>query len=60
MRWYDSLLLYGLQPNETEESLRKDPDLKLIPLVIEKVVLPKLNRKYLNTPTKYELQEAVK
>lgn len=42
MNWYDSLLLYGLQPHETEDDLRKDPDLKLIPLVIEKVLLPKL------------------
>lgn len=42
MRWFENLLIYGLQPNETEESLSNDPDLKLIPLVIEKVVLPKL------------------
>lgn len=43
MKWYDNLLFYGLDPSETEDKLRNDPDLKLIPLVIEKVVLPKLN-----------------
>lgn len=42
MKWFDSLLLYGLEQKETEEGLKNDPDLKLIPLVIEKVVLPKL------------------
>lgn len=46
MKWFDNLLFYGLEPNETEDNLRNDPDLKLIPLVIEKVVLPKLNSKH--------------
>ncbi|XP_066999451.2 PAX3- and PAX7-binding protein 1 isoform X2 [Anabrus simplex] len=43
-KWYDSLLLYGLRDSETEESLRADPDLKLVPLIVEKVVLPKLHQ----------------
>ena len=41
-KWYNALLLYALDQRESESSLRKDPDVKLIPLTIEKVVLPKL------------------
>ncbi|XP_053593178.1 PAX3- and PAX7-binding protein 1 [Microplitis demolitor] len=41
-KWYNSLLLYALDQKETEESLRRDPDVRLIPLAIEKIVIPKL------------------
>ncbi|XP_020282805.1 PAX3- and PAX7-binding protein 1 isoform X2 [Pseudomyrmex gracilis] len=41
-KWYNTLLLYALDSKETEESLRRDPDIKLIPLTIEKIVIPKL------------------
>ncbi|XP_044576471.1 PAX3- and PAX7-binding protein 1 isoform X2 [Cotesia glomerata] len=41
-KWYNGLLLYGLDKKETEESLRRDPDVRLIPLAIEKIVIPKL------------------
>ncbi|XP_011307082.1 PAX3- and PAX7-binding protein 1 isoform X2 [Fopius arisanus] len=41
-KWYNLLLLYALDKGETEESLKRDPDVRLIPLVIEKVILPKL------------------
>ena len=38
-------MLFGLRNTETEESLYKDPDVQLLPRIIEKVILPKLNRK---------------
>jgi hypothetical protein len=44
-KWYDTLILYGLKEGETEDGLKQDPDVKLVPTVIEKVLLPKLTRK---------------
>lgn len=42
-KWYNSLVTYALDPKKkTDESLKKDPDARLIPLVMEKVVVPKL------------------
>uniref|UniRef100_A0A8D8U288 PAX3- and PAX7-binding protein 1 n=1 Tax=Cacopsylla melanoneura TaxID=428564 RepID=A0A8D8U288_9HEMI len=41
-RWYRSLLLYGLTSSETEESLVRDPDVMLLPKVVEKVILTKI------------------
>ncbi|XP_014239886.1 PAX3- and PAX7-binding protein 1 [Cimex lectularius] len=43
-QWCNSLLLYGLDPEETEESLKKDPDIQLLPRIVEKIVLPKLTQ----------------
>lgn len=40
--WYNSLLLYALDRKETEDTLKLDPDVRLIPLTIEKVLIPKL------------------
>jgi len=45
MDWFDALAMYGKADGETEETLRNDPDVFLIPTVIEKVILPKLNSK---------------
>uniref|UniRef100_A0A023EZG3 Putative transcriptional regulator binding to the gc-rich sequence n=1 Tax=Triatoma infestans TaxID=30076 RepID=A0A023EZG3_TRIIF len=42
--WCNSILLYGLERTETEEQLRKDPDVQLLPRVIERIVLPKLSK----------------
>uniref|UniRef100_T1HQR8 GCFC domain-containing protein n=1 Tax=Rhodnius prolixus TaxID=13249 RepID=T1HQR8_RHOPR len=42
--WCNSILLYGLERTETEEQLRKDPDVQLLPRIIEKIVLPKLSK----------------
>jgi len=39
------LLLYALDSKETEESLKRDPDVRLIPSTIEKIVIPKLTCK---------------
>ncbi|XP_029673809.1 PAX3- and PAX7-binding protein 1 [Formica exsecta] len=41
-KWYNTLLLYALDSKETEESLKRDPDVRLIPFTIEKIVIPKL------------------
>lgn len=45
MKWFHPLVMYGLSADETEESLRKDPDVFAIPTIIEKIVLPKLSSK---------------
>ncbi|XP_012277672.1 PAX3- and PAX7-binding protein 1 [Orussus abietinus] len=41
-KWYTALLLYALNSKETEDSLKRDPDVRLVPFAIEKIVLPKL------------------
>lgn len=41
--WYRTMALYGLHDDETEVSLAKDPDINLLPTIVEKVILPKLN-----------------
>lgn len=40
--WYRSAMLYGHVSSETESSLAEDPDVRLVPTLIEKIVLPKL------------------
>lgn len=42
--WYRTLALYGLHDDETETSLAQDPDISLIPTVIEKLIIPKLTQ----------------
>lgn len=42
MEWYEVLIKYGYDSNETETSVLEDPDIRLIPTLIEKIVLPKL------------------
>ncbi|XP_057654367.1 PAX3- and PAX7-binding protein 1 isoform X2 [Diorhabda carinulata] len=42
--WYRTLALYGLHDDETEESLAKDPDISLLPTIIEKIIIPKLTQ----------------
>ena len=46
MKWYHPAAMYGRTESETEESLRNDPDVFLIPTIVEKNVLPKLNSKF--------------
>ncbi|KAG5680373.1 hypothetical protein PVAND_009882 [Polypedilum vanderplanki] len=43
MKWYHPLAMYGRIEGETEEILRDDPDIFLIPTIVEKIVLGKLN-----------------
>ena len=34
-----------MKEGETEEALRNDPDLQLVPIIVEKILLPKVTRK---------------
>lgn len=45
MDWYGMTMKYGWMENETEESLMDDPDVKLVPVIIEKIILPKVTGK---------------
>lgn len=42
LSWYRTLALYGLHDDETEASLSKDPDINVLPILIEKLIVPKL------------------
>jgi GC-rich sequence DNA-binding factor len=43
MSWYSNALRYSYNRRETEESLANDLDVRLVPTLIEKIVLPKLS-----------------
>lgn len=51
LNWYPACILYAWNENESEESLRQDPDVNLVPTLIEKIILPKITgkRKILKT-----------
>lgn len=42
MGWYQSVIMYGWSTSETETSVADDPDLNLVPIIVEKIILPKL------------------
>lgn len=42
MEWYTACMKYGWTESETEETLLRDPDVRFVPTLIEKIVLPKL------------------
>ncbi|XP_013112939.2 PAX3- and PAX7-binding protein 1 isoform X2 [Stomoxys calcitrans] len=42
LNWYQAAILYAWTEEETEESLRQDPDVNLVPTLIEKIILPKI------------------
>lgn len=42
MEWYETIMKYGYKPTETEAELIDDPDIRLIPTLIEKIILPKI------------------
>ncbi|KAH8265209.1 hypothetical protein KR038_001439 [Drosophila bunnanda] len=42
MRWYQACMLYACQPDETVDQLKNDPDVNLVPALIEKIILPKV------------------
>jgi len=48
MRWYQACMLYAYQPDETVEQLKNDPDVNLVPALIEKIVLPKVTGEFLS------------
>lgn len=39
--------MYSIRTAETEELLKTDPDVELVPKSIEKIIIPKLDREYL-------------
>lgn len=41
-KWFHILMLYGAEKSETEEKLLADQDNLLVPIVIEKIIIPKL------------------
>lgn len=42
MEWYETMMKYGLRPGETEAQLIDDPDIRLVPTLMEKIILPKI------------------
>lgn len=42
MEWYEAVMKYGFKSNETEAQLMDDPDIRLVPTLMEKIVLPKI------------------
>lgn len=42
MEWYEDVMRYGFDENESEAMLIDDPDVRLVPTLIEKIVLPKI------------------
>lgn len=46
MDWYAMTMKYGWHENETEESLMDDPDVKLVPVIVEKIILPKVTGRF--------------
>lgn len=42
MDWYNMAMKYGWSTAETEESLSNDPDVRLVPVLVEKIILPKV------------------
>ncbi|KAF5287978.1 hypothetical protein FQR65_LT12155 [Abscondita terminalis] len=44
LEWYRTLALYGLHDDETETALSKDPDINLLPTIVDKIIVPKLDK----------------
>lgn len=42
MDWYETVMCYAYATDETEQSLQNDPDVRLMPSIIEKIILPKI------------------
>lgn len=42
MFWYNVIMNYGYVPAETEQSLAEDPDVRFVPVTVEKILLPKI------------------
>lgn len=51
MKWFHPVAMYGRTSDETEAILRIDPDVFMIPTVIEKIILPKLSSKFKTNST---------
>ncbi|XP_044266326.1 PAX3- and PAX7-binding protein 1 [Tribolium madens] len=44
LEWYRTLALYGLHDDESEATLAQDPDINLLPTIVEKIIIPKLTQ----------------
>lgn len=42
MYWYNTTMLYGYVHGETQTSLANDPDVRFVPSIVEKIILPKI------------------
>lgn len=42
MEWFETVMRYGFKSTETENQLMDDPDIRLVPSLMEKIVLPKI------------------
>lgn len=42
MEWFQATMNYASNVDESEDSLLDDPDIRLVPVLIEKIILPKL------------------
>lgn len=42
MEWYKTAIGYALNADEKEEALLDDPDIRMLPTIIEKIILPKI------------------
>lgn len=42
MEWYNTCMRYSFNEDDTEDQLINDPDVRLIPTLIEKIILPKI------------------
>lgn len=40
--WYSACMLYAWSEEETEDILKADPDVSLVPTLIEKIIIPKV------------------
>lgn len=45
--WFNTAMQYAWSSNETEEQLLNDPDVRLVPVLIEKIILPKITGMFL-------------
>lgn len=43
MEWYETMMKYGFKSDETEAHLLNDPDIRLVPTLMEKIILPKIS-----------------
>lgn len=42
MDWYNTIMKFAFDPVETEDSLSTDPDIRMLPILVEKIILPKI------------------
>ena len=46
MNWYENLMFYGFDEKLGIDALRKDSDVNLVPMVVEKVMVTKITCNY--------------